>query len=187
MAMPKTQRHRKPKPVEQAAVMTVADYYRMRLTQVPIDPAPPSREDYLRFSAGAQYASPGNRSRSPQPQTTPKSPSELISRAKQLPRRTTWPLYGQHISVKLLINNPTASVCLPRSNERPTKMPTFATAADVQARLGRPLTADETTQVDTLLADTEILIKARISDLAEKAGGSQDGRGERGSASASEP
>ena len=48
-------------------------------------------------------------------------------------------------------------------------MPTFATAADVQARLGRPLTADETTQVDTLLADTEILIKARISDLAEKA------------------
>jgi hypothetical protein len=45
----------------------------------------------------------------------------------------------------------------------------YAVASDVQARLGRPLTTDETTQVTTLLADAEILIKAKISDLAEKA------------------
>lgn len=44
----------------------------------------------------------------------------------------------------------------------------YAVLTDVQARLGRPLTADEQTQVPTLLADTEILIKARISDLADK-------------------
>jgi len=37
------------------------------------------------------------------------------------------------------------------------------------ARLGRPLTTDEATQVTTLLADAEILIKATISDLADKA------------------
>jgi hypothetical protein len=45
----------------------------------------------------------------------------------------------------------------------------YAELSDVQARLGRPLTTDEQTQVPTLLSDTEILIKARISDLDDKA------------------
>jgi hypothetical protein len=44
----------KRKPVEQAPVMTVADYYRIRLTQIPIDPTRPSWEDYLRVSGMSQ-------------------------------------------------------------------------------------------------------------------------------------
>lgn len=44
----------------------------------------------------------------------------------------------------------------------------YAELPDVQNRLGRPLTDDEQTQVPTLLADTEILLKARISDLDDK-------------------
>jgi hypothetical protein len=43
----------KRKPVDQAPVMTVADYYRIRLTQVALDPAPPSWVKCLRVSAGA--------------------------------------------------------------------------------------------------------------------------------------
>ena len=45
----------------------------------------------------------------------------------------------------------------------------YANADDVAARLGRPLTAEETTQVGTLLDDAEIEIKARIPDLADRA------------------
>lgn len=44
----------------------------------------------------------------------------------------------------------------------------YASPSDVQSRLGRQLTADETSQVETLLADAEILIKAKIPDLDEK-------------------
>ena len=45
----------------------------------------------------------------------------------------------------------------------------YADKADVVARLGRPLTDDEQTQVDALLDDTEIEIKDRIPDLATRA------------------
>lgn len=44
----------------------------------------------------------------------------------------------------------------------------YAQASDVSARLGRPLTDDEVTQVNTLLGDVELAIKARIPDLADK-------------------
>lgn len=40
-----------------------------------------------------------------------------------------------------------------------------AVPADVAKRLGRPLTEDETTQAATLLADAELLIRARIKNL----------------------
>ena len=43
-----------------------------------------------------------------------------------------------------------------------------ASTSDVQARLGRALTTDELTQAATLLADAEILIKAKIPDLDDK-------------------
>lgn len=45
---------------------------------------------------------------------------------------------------------------------------TYAQPSDVSARLGRPLTTDETTQVAALLGDAEILIKSRIPDLDDK-------------------
>lgn len=45
---------------------------------------------------------------------------------------------------------------------------TYASASDVAARLGRPLTADEQDQVATLLADAELLLKSRIPDLADQ-------------------
>lgn len=45
---------------------------------------------------------------------------------------------------------------------------TYATASDVSARLGRPLTTEEATQVNALLEDVEIQIKDRIPDLADK-------------------
>lgn len=44
----------------------------------------------------------------------------------------------------------------------------YASSSDVQDRLGRPLTEDETTQVEALLADAEVLIKQKIPDLDEK-------------------
>lgn len=44
----------------------------------------------------------------------------------------------------------------------------YATYSDVETRLGRPLSTEEQTQATTLLADAEILIKARIPDLADK-------------------
>lgn len=44
----------------------------------------------------------------------------------------------------------------------------YAQTSDVQARLGRPLSEDETSQAAALLDDAEILIKARISDLDDK-------------------
>lgn len=44
----------------------------------------------------------------------------------------------------------------------------YATASDVSNRLGRPLTTDETTQVNALLEDVEIQIKDRIPDLDDK-------------------
>lgn len=44
----------------------------------------------------------------------------------------------------------------------------YAQLSDVQSRLGRPLTADEQTQADTLLDDVELEILARIPDLHEK-------------------
>jgi hypothetical protein len=51
--MPKTRRrNRKTKPVEAAPSITVADYYRMRLTQPQPTDEPASWEDYLRL-AGA--------------------------------------------------------------------------------------------------------------------------------------
>lgn len=45
---------------------------------------------------------------------------------------------------------------------------TYATAADVAARLGRELTPDETTLVNTRLGDAERLILRRIPDLADQ-------------------
>lgn len=45
----------------------------------------------------------------------------------------------------------------------------LALLSDVQKRLGRPLTADEQPQVETLLEDAEIEIKERIPDLETKA------------------
>jgi hypothetical protein len=48
-------------------------------------------------------------------------------------------------------------------------MPSYAQLSDVQSRLGRPLTADEQPQVETLLEDAEIEIKERIPDLDTKA------------------
>ena len=56
MAMSKTRRHnRKPKPDHEAApAMTIAEYYRIRLTRVPIDTTPPTWEDYLRASTPNQ-------------------------------------------------------------------------------------------------------------------------------------
>lgn len=41
----------------------------------------------------------------------------------------------------------------------------YAQTSDVEARLGRPLTADETTFAATLLDDAELSIKSRISDF----------------------
>ncbi|ALI28383.1 Phage protein [Mycolicibacterium fortuitum] len=46
---------------------------------------------------------------------------------------------------------------------------TYAVANDVAARLGRSLTADETTQVAALLGDAEIDIRERIPDLDTRA------------------
>lgn len=47
-------------------------------------------------------------------------------------------------------------------------MTTYAQISDVQTRLGRPLTDDETAQVPTLLGDVEMEIKARIPDLDDQ-------------------
>lgn len=44
----------------------------------------------------------------------------------------------------------------------------YATTADVEARLGRPLDASETTIVETRLNDVELLIRSRIPDLDTK-------------------
>lgn len=44
----------------------------------------------------------------------------------------------------------------------------YAKTADVAARLGRPLTADETAQAAILLEDAELEIRQRIPDLDEK-------------------
>jgi hypothetical protein len=46
---------------------------------------------------------------------------------------------------------------------------TYASTSDVQTRLGRPLTTDEATQVDTLLDDAEVEIRSRIPDLDTRA------------------
>ncbi|WP_459963619.1 Gp19/Gp15/Gp42 family protein [Nocardia sp. IFM 10818] len=43
----------------------------------------------------------------------------------------------------------------------------MAAPPDVASRLGRELTPEETTQVATLLADAELLIRARIKNLDE--------------------
>lgn len=43
----------------------------------------------------------------------------------------------------------------------------LAAPQDVASRLGRELTPEETTQVATLLADAELLIRARIKNLDE--------------------
>lgn len=43
----------------------------------------------------------------------------------------------------------------------------YATADDVKARLGRPLTEDETTMTNVRLADAEWMILRKIPDLAE--------------------
>ncbi|AWT52582.1 Gp19/Gp15/Gp42 family protein [Mycolicibacterium smegmatis] len=45
----------------------------------------------------------------------------------------------------------------------------YADTDDVIARLGRPLTDDEETQVETFLEDAEIEIRSRIPDLDDKA------------------
>ncbi|QFG12953.1 head-to-tail adaptor [Mycobacterium phage Paphu] len=45
----------------------------------------------------------------------------------------------------------------------------YAEPSDVVARLGRPLTDDEETQVETFLEDAEIEIRSRIPDLDDKA------------------
>lgn len=45
----------------------------------------------------------------------------------------------------------------------------YATSDDVKARLGRPLTVDEATQVATLLDDSELEIRGRIPDLDTQA------------------
>lgn len=44
----------------------------------------------------------------------------------------------------------------------------YASLADIQARLGRPLTADEQTQAETLLDDVELEIRSRIPDLDDQ-------------------
>lgn len=44
----------------------------------------------------------------------------------------------------------------------------YATPADVEARLGRDLDADETALVSTRLEDAELLIKMRIPDLDQR-------------------
>lgn len=45
----------------------------------------------------------------------------------------------------------------------------FATLTDVQARLGRPISdAAEIAQVTAWLADTEVLIRARVPDIDER-------------------
>ncbi|KAF0835684.1 Gp19/Gp15/Gp42 family protein [Nocardia caishijiensis] len=44
----------------------------------------------------------------------------------------------------------------------------YATPSDVQTRLGRALTPDETTLVTTRLADAERMILRRVPDLADK-------------------
>lgn len=45
----------------------------------------------------------------------------------------------------------------------------YATVDDVQARMGRPLTAEERQLATTLLDDVEAMLKARIPDLDERA------------------
>lgn len=45
----------------------------------------------------------------------------------------------------------------------------YAAPSDVSARLGRPLTEEEATQVEALLDDAEIEIKHKIRDLADRA------------------
>ena len=44
----------------------------------------------------------------------------------------------------------------------------YAAASDVQTRLGRPLTEDETAMTNIRLADAERMILRRIPDLADK-------------------
>jgi|SRR5690606_41031119 len=44
----------------------------------------------------------------------------------------------------------------------------YAQASDIEARLGRPLSDEDTALVNARLADVEILIKSRIPDLADK-------------------
>lgn len=44
----------------------------------------------------------------------------------------------------------------------------YAQLADVQTRLGRPLTDDEKTQAETLLDDVELEIRSRIPDLDDR-------------------
>lgn len=44
----------------------------------------------------------------------------------------------------------------------------YASSADVAARLGRPLTEDETTLTNVRLADAERMILRRIPDLADQ-------------------
>jgi hypothetical protein len=44
----------------------------------------------------------------------------------------------------------------------------FATVDDVQARLDRPLTAEERTLAGTLLEDVEAIIRGRVGDLDER-------------------
>lgn len=43
----------------------------------------------------------------------------------------------------------------------------FASSSDVQDRLGRTLTDDETVQVEALLNDVEVLIKTKVPDLED--------------------
>jgi hypothetical protein len=69
-------RNRNPKPAEQAPVMTVADYYRMRLTQVPLDPTPPSWRDYLHVSTRcAAHGTPPQEDRQCSPAQKPTLPN----------------------------------------------------------------------------------------------------------------
>jgi hypothetical protein len=44
----------------------------------------------------------------------------------------------------------------------------YATPADVAARLGRPLTPEETPLIQTRLNDVELIIRSRIPDLDQK-------------------
>jgi hypothetical protein len=44
----------------------------------------------------------------------------------------------------------------------------YAIAADVEARLGRPFSTEETALVNARLEDVELLIKSRIPDLTQK-------------------
>ncbi|BDY27532.1 Gp19/Gp15/Gp42 family protein [Mycolicibacterium mageritense] len=44
----------------------------------------------------------------------------------------------------------------------------YAEPSDVEARLGRPLTTEETTQVTTLLNDVELIIRDKIPDLDDR-------------------